>query len=267
LVDVLLGSWIWFCLPLKLSQLPLGFYATLAGTALSETLYCVGLVMAYRKMDMSAAYPMMRSLPLLFTALLTALFGWGEPLSLLAKIGMVTVFAGCLIMPLGKFADFKLANYLDKKILFVLLAATGTTLYTMCDSRAQEIMRASVPTVSGTMISFTYYELRHLAVMVPIGILVLAQPSARAEAMAIRRNGLGAPMMLAGVFAGLTYLLVLLAMNEVSNVSYVQAFRQLGLVIGMLEGIFILKERCTLTRVVGIVLIVSGLVMSVLKIG
>ena len=56
-------------------------------------------------------------------------------------------------------------------------------------------------------------------------------------------------------------------MNYVNNVSYVQAFRQLGLVIGMLEGILILKERCTLTRVVGIVLIVSGLVMSVLKIG
>ena len=54
-------------------------------------------------------------------------------------------------------------------------------------------------------------------------------------------------------------------MNYVSNVSYVQAFRQLGLVIGMLEGFFILKERCTLTRILGIVLIVSGLVMTVMK--
>ena len=60
-------------------------------------------------------------------------------------------------------------------------------------------------------------------------------------------------------------MLVLLAMNYVSNVSYVQAFRQLGLVIGMLEGFFILKERCTLTRILGIVLIVSGLVMTVMK--
>ena len=77
------------------------------------------------------------------------------------------------------------------------------------------------------------------------------------------RNGLGTPL-LAGVFAGLTYILVLLAMNYVSNVSYVQGFRQLGLVIGMPEGVLILKERCTLTRVVGITLIVSGLVLTVL---
>ena len=77
------------------------------------------------------------------------------------------------------------------------------------------------------------------------------------------RNGLWTPL-LAGVFAGLTYILVLIAMNYVTNVSYVQGFRQLGLVIGMLEGIFILKERCTLTRVLGITLIVSGLVLTVL---
>ena len=62
----------------------------------------------------------------------------------------------------------------------------------------------------------------------------------------------------------MTYILVLLAMNYVSNVSYVQGLRQLGLVIGMPEGVLILKERCTLTRVVGITLIVSGLVLTVL---
>ena len=55
--------------------------------------------------------------------------------------------------------------------------------------------------------------------------------------------------------------------RSVPNEAYstdVQGFRQLGLVIGMLEGILILKERCTLTRVVGITLIVSGLVLTVL---
>ena len=70
LVDALMGAWVWFALPLRLSQLTFGFYAVLCGTALSELLYCFGLVMAYRKMDMSSAYPMMRSLPLLLTALL-----------------------------------------------------------------------------------------------------------------------------------------------------------------------------------------------------
>ena len=264
LVDMLMGAWIWFMLPLKLSVLTANFYAAAAGSALGETCYCIGLIMAYRRMDMSAAYPMMRSLPLIFTALFTAVFGIDQPLTLLAQIGMATVFVGCVVMPLDKFSDFRLANYLDKKIAFVLMAALGTTAYTIFDSRAQAVMRSCAPELSKTMISCVYYEFRHIAVMIPVGTLALVLPSARRDAATLFRHGLGAAV-LAGILAGITYILVLIAMNHVTNVSYVQAFRQLGLVIGMLEGFFILRERCTLTRIVGIVLIVSGLVMTVIK--
>lgn len=266
-VDTLMGAWIWFVLPPEFSSLSGKIFAALCGTALGETLYCLGLILAYRKMDMSSAYPMMRSLPLLFTAFVTAalhsLFGWGEPLSLNAKIGMAVVFAGCMIMPLERFSDFKLSNYLDRKIVFVLMAACGTTAYTISDKLGTEIMRRSLPRVSDTMRSCIYYELRHVAVLTLVGTIALILPSVRAEAAELGKRGLGAAL-LAGIFAGLTYLLVLVAMNYVENVSYVQAFRQLGLVIGMLEGIFILKERCCATKFVGITFILSGLVLSVI---
>ena len=264
LIDMLMGVWIWFRLPLSLSALTSKFYLTVACSALGETCYCIGLIMAYRKMDMSAAYPMMRSLPLIFTALVTALCGFGEPLSILTMIGMATVFTGCVVMPLNKFSDFRLSNYLDKKIAFVLMAVLGTTAYTIFDNEAQKAVGACAPHLSKTMLSCVYYEFRHIAVMIPVSTLALSIPSARRDAAELFRHGIGAAV-LAGVFAGLTYILVLLAMNFVTNVSYVQAFRQLGLVIGMLEGILILKERCTLTRIVGIVLIVSGLVLTVIK--
>ena len=52
-------------------------------------------------------------------------------------------------------------------------------------------------------------------------------------------------------------------MNYVTNVSFVQAFRQMGLVFAMLAGVFILKERCTLPKVLGCLLIVAGLILSV----
>ena len=262
-VDMLMGVWIWFRLPLELSALSSKFYLTTACSALGETCYCIGLIMAYRKMDMSAAYPMMRSLPLIFTALITAVFGIDKPLSPLAQVGMATVFAGCVVMPLYKFSDFRLSNYLDTKIAFVVMAALGTTAYTIFDSEAQKAVGACAPHLSKTMLSCVYYEFRHIAVMIPVGTLTLLLPSARRDAAELFRHGIGAAVV-AGLFAGLTYLLVLIAMNHVTNVSYVQAFRQLGLVIGMLEGILILKERCTLTKVLGIVLIVSGLVMTVI---
>ena len=72
--------------------------------------------------------------------------------------------------------------------------------------------------------------------------------------------------ILAGVFASFSYSLVLCAMNYVSNVSYVQVFRQLGLPIGMGLGVLILKERCTATKITGVILILAGLAVSVMKI-
>ncbi|MBO5695856.1 MAG: multidrug transporter, partial [Lentisphaeria bacterium] len=69
----------------------------------------------------------------------------------------------------------------------------------------------------------------------------------------------------AGFAACMCYVLVLLAMNYVTNVSFVQAFRQIGLVFGMAGGFIFLKEKCTITKIVGIVLILSGLAISILN--
>ena len=69
---------------------------------------------------------------------------------------------------------------------------------------------------------------------------------------------------LAGVFAAFAYALVLLAMNHVSNVSFVQAFRQLSLPIGAFLGYLILKEKITRSRWIGLGLIMAGLLLSVL---
>jgi drug/metabolite transporter (DMT)-like permease len=69
---------------------------------------------------------------------------------------------------------------------------------------------------------------------------------------------------LAGVFAALAYVLILIAMNFVSNVSFVQAFRQLSLPLSALLGYLILKEKVTPLRWLGLLLIMGGLVLSLL---
>ena len=65
---------------------------------------------------------------------------------------------------------------------------------------------------------------------------------------------------LAGLSAGFAYLLVLIAMNHVTNVSYVQAFRQLSLPVGVLLGVVFLKERIGLVKTLALGMIFGGLI-------
>lgn len=62
----------------------------------------------------------------------------------------------------------------------------------------------------------------------------------------------------------MTYVLVLVAMHFVTNVAYVQDFRQAGLLFGLAEAVFVLKERCTAPKLVGTALILTGLALSTL---
>ena len=256
-------SFMHFLSPLCFFSMPARFYLALAGTLCGEIFYGLGIVRAYRVLDMSSAYPMMRSLPLLIIAFVTTLCGFGRPLTPHAQIGMALVFAGCLLMPLKRFSELKLRNYLNRGMLSILSVALGTTLYTIFDSWAQAVMRESFPDVSKPVISLTYYSFRAPTVATLFWILTFSVPPWRAEAISLWRKRSYLPLA-AGVCSSLTYVLVLTAMNFVTNVSYVQAFRQIGLLIGMLGGIFILKEACTVPKVAGITLILSGLALSVL---
>ena len=69
----------------------------------------------------------------------------------------------------------------------------------------------------------------------------------------------------AGVFAAGAYLLVLIAMSQVTNVNFVQAFRQLSLPLSAFLGWYILKEKITRTRWVALIMIMAGLIISVIK--
>lgn len=253
-----------FWTPVKLCSMPPAFWlATLCSVA-SDVLYCFGLCRAYRTMEMSTAYPIMRSLPLLLTVIITSCFGIGSPLTLTAVAGIVIVFAGCMMIPLAKFSDFRLSYYFDRKMLFIFFVACGTTGYTIFDSMAQKIMLANVDGVSKTVVSLTYYTTRGVLLAIALWSYLLSSKEERGNIRSLISQRNWTPLF-AGIAAGFTYILVLIAMNYVTNVSYVQVFRQIGLIIGMSFGIIFLKEKCTATKVVGVTFILFGLAMTVLK--
>ena len=252
-----------FWTPLQMWQLPMIFYIYIAGSVLSDLVYCLGLVRAYRTMEMSTAYPMMRSLPLLFTAAVTSLTGWGAPLTPLTLLGMLVVFIGCMIIPMKDFGSFKWSNYLNSRMFFIIIVACGTTGYTIFDSQAQGVLRQVYANAEKPLISLSYYSTRGICLTTTLLIATLLIKGEYANLKNIFRQKQWMALA-AGACASLTYVTVLLAMNYVTNVSYVQVFRQLGLIFGLLGGVLILKEKCSAPKIVGTLLILSGLVLTVL---
>lgn len=262
--SALLWLHVQFWTPIPVLDLPALFWLYMAGTITSDVVYCFGLILAYRAMEISTVYPMMRSLPLLMTALLTAVLGWGTPLTPLAVTGMMVVFCGCMVMPLKKFSDFSFRNYLNWNFVFTLIVALGTTGYTIFDSQAQAAIRSVMPDISKPVVSLTYYSTRGIILSSALWVVILFRAADRAAVAAFWKNRNFTPI-LAGLAASMCYVLVLIAMNYVTNVSFVQAFRQIGLILGMVGGFVFLKEKCTITKIVGIILILSGLAITIIR--
>ncbi|MFC1526634.1 EamA family transporter, partial [Candidatus Latescibacterota bacterium] len=91
-------------------------------TGFFQAVYCGALARAYRAGDMSVAYPLARSSPILVVMATTFLLGRGDQLSAWCALGAVLIVAGCVLVPMGRFTDLRLTNYLNTSCLFALLA-------------------------------------------------------------------------------------------------------------------------------------------------
>ena len=111
-----------FWTPVPVRELSLKFWGSVLGSTWSDIFYCLGLVYCYRKLEMASAYPVMRALPIILTAIVTTIFGLGKSLTRSAVPGFLIVFAGALMMPLEHFRDFKFSTYLNPSLLFILAA-------------------------------------------------------------------------------------------------------------------------------------------------
>ena len=239
-----------------------GFWLFVLLSILSENLYFIGLFKTYRSTDISLAYPMVRALPVLLVAGVTTLCGIGKPLSATAVAGMFVVFAGCLMMPLSKFSDFSWRNYVTPVLGYMLLAACGTTGYTIFDGMLiPQILSRS--TGHQLLATGAFISMLELGITLGLSCYVLSVKSER-EALRQLLFRSWTPHI-CGICSSSAYILVVLSMPLVTNVSYVQAFRQMSLPLGVAAGIFILKEKCPAPRLAGVAAIVAGLVIAALK--
>jgi drug/metabolite transporter (DMT)-like permease len=223
-------------------------------TGLFEAVYYTGVSLTYRNHDMSLGYPLIRAMPVLIIPLASRVLNFGEPLSGPALLGMMLVFAGCIMIPLRSYRTWRFSDYVRKSMIWIVPAAIGTAGYTLVDGFAMTSVDAtdfSVPVV------LIYGGLLNLSI-IPWMLIAVTVTRDWQSAAYYRGRKLLAPLV-AGVGAGAAYLLVVAAMRHVTNVSYVAGFRQLSIPLGVLVGILILKEEVSLPRVVGTTILTAGL--------
>lgn len=244
-----------------IAQIPLVVWSLLAITGVCQATYFIGLAGAYRRADMSLVYPMMRAIPVLLVAAISLALGRGDEIGRLGLLGMLLVVAGCLVLPLPGWREIRLGHYLHTSLLLALMAAVGTTGYTLVDDTALRHLRQTPGTgASSVELTLLFAAFETASTVLVLAVYTLLQRREYHNLRHILRTQ-KRPAIFTGINIFLTYSLVLIAMGYVSNVSYVAAFRQLSIPLGAAMGIVLQNEARPTPRLAGIAVVSIGLVL------
>lgn len=233
-------------------SLPPRAWACVLGSGVACGLYYFFLARAYASSDFTIVYPLARALPVLlvgiadvFRGRYPTLFGW---------LGLLLVVIGCLLTPLLSFRDLRLSRYLNRTNLWILFTALGTVGYTLLDKIASEVVLPGPATAA--RYGYIFFVISYLAYALLLN---------RFKGQSKESNAVGwrDPIIGAGFNFG-AYWLVLWVYQFTHRASYVVAFRQFSIVIGVLVAFAVYRERGKAVRLTGTFLITTGLVIIAL---
>jgi len=239
-------------------------YAALAG--IFQGIYYWTLALAYRAGHMSLAYPIARSFPVIFVSATMLLLGFTDILNATFLIGAGLIVSGSIILPMLHFKDFKLSNYTNQATYYALIAAVGTAGYSMIDSKAITQLNLSINALSFNhsegIIPLTLVYAFVAAIMSSawMAMVLLRNSSSRLEVSHLFKTQFKTYLS-AGVAIHLAYTLVLVSMSMVENVSYIVAFRQISIPLGVLLGITLLNEPHSKPKTMGVLAMFIGVVL------
>ncbi len=257
MVPVLIWQWS------LLGQIPTAVWRLVLLTGVAQTVYFTGLAGAYRHGDISLAYPLARALPVLLIAALTMILGQGGAIGGGALLGMGMITFGCIVLPLPAFRAVRLSRYTDWVTVMALVAAVGTTAYTLIDDQALHQLRHMPGTpLSNGEATLLFISLQMISTAVMLGLATLLfRPERRHLGRLLGRRSLMVTALVTGVVIMTTYGLFLASMAYASNVSYVAAFRQLSIPIGAFLGMTLQGEPRYRPKLIGIGVVTVGLLL------
>jgi drug/metabolite transporter (DMT)-like permease len=211
-----------------------------------ETIYFVCLVAAYRGGDLSLVYPISRSAPL-FTQIWAILF-IGEILSPAGVGGIVLVMIGLFAISLKGFhiePTFPQPNrFTSRPYLLALTAAVASSIYSVIDKVGVQMLHP---------VFYLWFINLWMATFMALYLILRREVSFLRIWKESKKE-----ILIIAILQNIAYLLVLMAL-QMSKVSYVVAFRQVGALFGAGMGIYFLKESHWKTRITGALILTLGL--------
>ena len=230
-----------------------GYWLVLA-TVLIHIFYFIFLGRAYSRGDLSLVYPVARGMgPMLVPVLAVALLG--ERVTPQAVLGISLIIGGIFLVSWwGRFRQIisQPAMLLrDAGLGYAVVTGVTITAYTLVDKQGV-----------GHVQPFLYMYLLTLGSAIGLSPYILYAWGPGATKLEWTTNAW--LIIAAGLLAFLAYGLALTAFS-LSQVSYVAPAREVGIVVGVLMGVFILKEPFGRGRLLGSAAIVLGLALITLS--
>ncbi len=227
-------------------------WVCVVGSAISAAVYLFALARAFESLDFTVVYPVARSLPVIFVAIIDV--SRGRYLTGIGWLGILLVASGCSLVPLRSFGEFALRRYLNRASVWMLLAALGTVGYTLLDKVAAEVVQQGPATAA--RYGYMYFTMS----LVPYAALLRVSKNEHHNS-----DPLGWKLAIpAAALSFGAYWLILWAYQLSLYASYIVAFRQFSIVIGAILAFIIYKEQGVAVRLAGATLIVSGLMLIAL---
>ncbi|CAH8242162.1 Permease of the drug/metabolite transporter (DMT) superfamily [Vibrio aestuarianus] len=251
---------VWYLVTIGWTTLPSEFWHMLLLSGVSQVVYMVGLIVAYKHADVGMVYPVARSLPVMMVGAISVVLG--HELNKQQWLGFFLITLGCMFVPLSHFRQMTLSSYLNVGVFWAFFAALGTTGYSVIDKEALILLTETVSEVLSDQYSAIFYlGAQFWAIGIPalLWCLFTGKQSEIKMAWNTRKSA-----SMVGVMMASTYGLVLFAMTMTDNVTLVVALRQVSIIFGLFMGIYFLAEKWYLTRTVGVILVVFGLIHALI---
>lgn len=204
--------------------------------------YYYALTGAYRHGELGLTYPLMRGVAPLLVAL-SASLTLNEQLTLFGWLGVLGICVGVLVLGLSRHA-----LEAPRAVAFALVNAVIIAIYTVVDGQG---VRAAGTTLTSTV---QYVATLFMFDGWPFAMMIFARRGAALPRYARHRW----PLASLGALASLgSYGIALWAMTR-APVAMVAALREVSVLFAVLIGTLVLKETLTTNRVVGAVVIISG---------